>query len=96
MKREQKYYCIKTLLNVDYNNEILFEKNKWYYSSDFYDRIPNQIQNEIGICLENEPNSGLSFNINIDPNYQKSPLLFDYFATLKKIRLMKLQKLNSL
>lgn len=95
MTREPKYYCIKTLLNPDFNNEIIFEKDKWYNSADFYDDGNPNIY-EIGMCLENQPNTGLSFIVTPNPNKPNSLLFSDYFASLKKMRKLKLQKINSL
>jgi hypothetical protein len=90
MKRESKYYCIKTYIN--FNNEILFEKGKIYNSTDFYDFDTNNIT-EIGITLENDEYSGLVFKTDVCLKYDE-PLLSDYFVSLKSLRKFKLQKLQ--
>lgn len=94
MKREPKYYCIKSLIDENYPDGIIFKEGKWYNSGSFYDCENNETL--MAICLENDPNSGIGLNINIDPDFPHFPVFFDHFASLQTIRKLKLQKINSL
>jgi hypothetical protein len=95
MKRDPKYYCIKSFLDDNYPDGIIFKEGKWYNSGSFYDDTFHHTGHIIiAICLENDENSGIGFNVTQDPDYP-TPLFFDHFASLKTMRKLKLQKINS-
>lgn len=82
-----KYYCIKTLTYTD--GEIIFKKGKWYEKSDFYDDEYNMI----GMCHENKKTSAIGFHKEYDQNYPFFRVFTNYFASIKQMRNIKLQKI---
>lgn len=89
MKAGDKVYCIKSY----YDGQYVFIKNKFYIVEDIDDILPDAQRIWIYSETNTTPHGYLGF-ITHGKLYSNYQYFNEYFATLKELRQLKLQKLN--